>query len=99
MLDLGCGAGALLERLLKDGYTRARRRGRLGPRARRSPSADCKLADAVSELLHGSLMYRDARLAGFDCGREVEVIEHLDPPRLFERSVLQLPPPPDTRSC
>ena len=33
-------------------------------------------------LLHGSLMYRDKRLAGFDAAAIVEVVEHLDPPRL-----------------
>src|SRR6185312_13760293 len=39
-------------------------------------------------LVHGSLMYRDARLSGFDAAAVVEVIEHLDPPRLasFERA-------------
>jgi 3' terminal RNA ribose 2'-O-methyltransferase Hen1 len=39
------------------------------------------------ELVHGSLMYRDQRIAGFDAAAVVEVIEHLDPPRLaaFER--------------
>ena len=37
--------------------------------------------------LHGSLIYRDERLAGFGAAAVVEVIEHLDPPRLaaFER--------------
>jgi 3' terminal RNA ribose 2'-O-methyltransferase Hen1 len=35
-----------------------------------------------ARLLHGSLTYRDARLAGFDAAAVVEVIEHLDPPRL-----------------
>ena len=34
------------------------------------------------QLLHGSLTYRDRRLAGFDAAAVVEVIEHLDPPRL-----------------
>jgi 3' terminal RNA ribose 2'-O-methyltransferase Hen1 len=42
-------------------------------------------------LLHGSLMYRDKRLAGFDAAAVVEVIEHLDAPRLaaFERVLFE----------
>jgi 3' terminal RNA ribose 2'-O-methyltransferase Hen1 len=42
-------------------------------------------------LFQGSLMYRDQRLAGFDAAAVVEVIEHLDPPRLaaFERVVFE----------
>ncbi len=41
------------------------------------------------QLLLGSLVYRDRRLEGFDAAAVVEVIEHLDPPRLaaFERVV------------
>src|SRR5207344_3172804 len=48
---------------------------------------------AVQELdpaaLHGSLTYTDARLRGFDAAAVVEVIEHLDPPRVgaFERAL------------
>ena len=36
-------------------------------------------------------MYRDQRLSGFDAAAAVEVIEHLDPPRLaaFERVVFE----------
>jgi hypothetical protein len=36
-------------------------------------------------------MYRDKRLSGFDAATVVEVIEHLDPPRLaaFERVVFE----------
>ena len=34
------------------------------------------------KLIHGSLIYRDKRLEGFDAAAVVEVIEHLDPPRL-----------------
>ena len=34
------------------------------------------------ELLQSPLTYRDRRLAGFDGAALVEVIEHLDPPRL-----------------
>jgi 3' terminal RNA ribose 2'-O-methyltransferase Hen1 len=46
-------------------------------------------------LLHGSLMYRDARLTGFDAAAVVEVIEHLDPPRLaaFERVLFEFAKP------
>ncbi len=42
-------------------------------------------------LMHGALTYRDARLANFDAAAIVEVIEHLDPPRLaaFERVVFE----------
>jgi 3' terminal RNA ribose 2'-O-methyltransferase Hen1 len=35
-----------------------------------------------AKLLHGSLTYRDRRLEGYDAAAVVEVIEHLDPPRL-----------------
>ena len=47
------------------------------------------------KLLHGSLTYRDARLAGFDGAAVVEVIEHLDPPRLeaFQRAVFEFAKP------
>jgi hypothetical protein len=47
------------------------------------------------KLLHGSLMYRDARLSGYGAAAVVEVIEHLDPPRLaaFERVVFEFAKP------
>jgi hypothetical protein len=40
-------------------------------------------------------MYRDKRLAGFDAAAVVEVIEHLDPPRLsaFERVLFEFARP------
>ena len=46
-------------------------------------------------LIHGSLMYRDSRITGFDAAAVVEVIEHLDPPRLaaFERVVFEFARP------
>ncbi len=47
------------------------------------------------KLMHGSLMYRDKRLAGFDAAAVVEVIEHLDQPRLaaFERVLFEFAQP------
>jgi 3' terminal RNA ribose 2'-O-methyltransferase Hen1 len=46
-------------------------------------------------LIHGSLMYRDRRLQGFDAAAVVEVVEHLDPPRLaaFERILFEFAKP------
>jgi 3' terminal RNA ribose 2'-O-methyltransferase Hen1 len=47
------------------------------------------------KLIHGSLNYRDARLAGFEASAVVEVIEHLDLPRLhaFERVLFEFAKP------
>jgi 3' terminal RNA ribose 2'-O-methyltransferase Hen1 len=47
------------------------------------------------KLLHGSLTYRDRRLEGFDAAAVVEVVEHLDPPRLsaFERVLFEFARP------
>jgi len=46
-------------------------------------------------LLHGSLTYRDKRMAGFDAAAVVEVVEHLDPARLaaFERVLFEFARP------
>jgi 3' terminal RNA ribose 2'-O-methyltransferase Hen1 len=46
-------------------------------------------------LLQGSLVYRDQRLQGFDAVTLVEVIEHLDPPRVatMERVVFEFAAP------
>jgi len=47
------------------------------------------------KLVQGSLMYRDKRLAGFDAAAVVEVIEHLDEPRLaaFKRVLFEFARP------
>lgn len=97
VLDLGCGEGKLLRRLLAepqfgeivgmdvsaralDGAERRLKLDRLAPRQRERV-----------RLLHGSLMYRDPRLAGFDAAAVMEVVEHMDRPRLraFERVVFE----------
>ena len=86
VLDLGCGEGKLLRALAQDGaFTELvgvdvshRALEVAQTRLGRLPEV---LRDRV-KLLHGSLMYRDTRLAGFDAAAVVEVIEHLDPPRL-----------------
>ena len=102
VLDLGCGEGRLLRGLLDDpqfhqivGLDVSIRaletaRDRLG--LDRLPDRQA----ARLTLLHGSLIYRDRRLDGFDAAAAVEVVEHLDPPRLlaFERGPLRVRPPP-----
>ncbi len=93
VLDLGCGEGRLL-RLLLDDRQFTRIVGLDVSYRTLEVAADRLKLDRMPErqrerieLLHGSLMYRDARLSGFDAAAVVEVIEHLDPPRLaaFER--------------
>lgn len=97
ILDLGCGSGKLTRLLLKENqfteivamdvshrelekaYQRLKLE-RLAPRQR-----------TRIQLIHSSLIYRDARLNGYDAAAIVEVIEHLDMPRLraFERNLFE----------
>ena len=96
VLDLGCGPGALLERLVRDGYEevvgvdvsiRALEKAARRLKLDRMPEAQ----RARIALLQSPLTYRDRRLAGYDAAALVEVIEHLDPARLAaaERSVFE----------
>jgi len=94
VLDLGCGPGALLERLARDGYSEivgVDVSVRALEQAARRLKLDV-LPDAQRDrikLLQSPLTYRDRRLTGYDAAVLVEVIEHLDPPRLAaaERNV------------
>ena len=93
VLDLGCGEGRLVQLLLKekqfseivamDVSHRALEIAKDRLHFDRLPS----MQKERLRWLHGSLIYRDERLAGFGAAAVVEVIEHLDPPRLaaFER--------------
>jgi 3' terminal RNA ribose 2'-O-methyltransferase Hen1 len=101
VIDLGCGEGRLLELLLDerqfaeilgmDVSYRALETARDRLRLDRLPP---KQRERI-RLIHGSLMYRDSRLTGFDAAAVVEVIEHLDPPRLaaFERVLFEFARP------
>jgi 3' terminal RNA ribose 2'-O-methyltransferase Hen1 len=97
VLDLGCGEGKLLRALLKDAQFEEILGLDVSLRSLETAHERLKL-DRMSErqaarirLLHGSLTYRDRRLEGFDAAAVVEVIEHLDPPRLssFERVLFE----------
>ena len=85
--DLGCGEGKLLVRLLD--RTRVPRITGMDVSSRSLEIARERLERRLRgnklsrlTLLHGSLIYRDSRLAGHQVVTLVEVIEHLDPCRL-----------------
>jgi len=101
VLDLGCGEGKLLKLLLEDNSfeeivgldvsyrTLEYARERL--HLERLPDRQ----QARIKLIQGSLTYRDSRIAGYDAATVVEVIEHLDLPRLsaFERVLFEFARP------
>jgi 3' terminal RNA ribose 2'-O-methyltransferase Hen1 len=101
VLDLGCGEAKLMRMLLKEKQF-AEILGLDVSHKVLEKAADRLQLDRMPEmqrqrikLLHGSLTYRDARLEGFDAAAVVEVIEHLDPPRLraFERVLFEFAKP------
>ncbi|GAB1821875.1 3' terminal RNA ribose 2'-O-methyltransferase Hen1 [Herbidospora sp. RD11066] len=87
VIDLGCGSGQLITALLDQGVhkitgvdvsahtlmiaARKLRLDRMGGRTRERV-----------DLFQGSVTYTDARFAGYDAAVLMEVVEHLDPPRL-----------------
>jgi 3' terminal RNA ribose 2'-O-methyltransferase Hen1 len=101
ILDLGCGEGKLLRLLLEDrafeeivGMDVSYRALEIAKRRLKLDRLPTMIRDRL-RLVHGSLMYRDSRLTGFDAAAVVEVIEHLDAPRLsaFERVLFEFARP------
>jgi 3' terminal RNA ribose 2'-O-methyltransferase Hen1 len=101
VLDLGCGEGRLLQALLKEKQFMEIVGMDVSYRSLEVAKDRLKLDRLPPmqrqriQLLHGSLIYRDKRLAGYDAASVVEVIEHLDPPRLaaFERVLFEFARP------
>ena len=101
VLDLGCGEGRLLREVLKDkcfaeivGMDVSHRALGIASRRLRLEDLPTMQKERI-RLIHGSLTYRDKRLAGYDAATVVEVIERQDPPRLaaFERVLFEFARP------
>lgn len=101
VLDLGCGEGKLLALLLKEptfdeivGMDVSHRALDIAEERLHLDRLAPKQRERL-RLIHGSLTYRDRRLEGYDAAAVVEVIEHLDEPRLkaFERVLFEFAAP------
>ncbi len=88
VLDLGCGEGKLLRLLLRQPKIEYLLGMDVSHQALARAAARLHLDEMPPrqrtrlDLIQGSLLYRDERLAGFDAAALVEVIEHLDPNRV-----------------
>ncbi|BBH65555.1 3' terminal RNA ribose 2'-O-methyltransferase Hen1 [Actinoplanes sp. OR16] len=88
VLDLGCGGGALLTALVKQrsfteivGADVSSRALEMAARRLRLDRLPERQKDRI-KLIQTALTYRDDRLRGFDAAVLMEVIEHVDLPRL-----------------
>lgn len=101
VVDLGCGEGRLLRLLLGEKFVQRMVGADVSHRALEIAFRKLGLEDMPPrkreriELIQGSLTYRDARLLGFDAACLIEVIEHVDEPRLgaLERTVFEFARP------
>jgi 3' terminal RNA ribose 2'-O-methyltransferase Hen1 len=88
IVDLGCGEGKLLKLLLAEkqfeyilGMDVSYRSLEIAKDKLKIGRLPPKQQQRI-QLIHGSLTYRDKRIEGYDAAAMVEVIEHLDEPRL-----------------
>ena len=101
VLDLGCGEGNLLSRLLAEkqfeeivGMDVSYRALKIAQKRLHHDPLPEKQKERI-RLFQGSLGYRDKRLSEYDAAAVVEVIEHLDLPQLtvFEQVLFEFASP------
>jgi 3' terminal RNA ribose 2'-O-methyltransferase Hen1 len=101
VIDLGCGQGTLLRILVKESFFEQITGVDVSYRALEvaqerldrlhlAPNQSNRL-----QLIQGALTYQDKRFTGYDAATVIEVIEHLDLPRLaaFERVLFEFAQP------
>ena len=102
VIDIGCGEGNLLNLLVKErqfinitGVDVSHiTLGRASDKLKLERAGD-SMRERI-QLFQGSLTYKDSRFSGYDAACVIEVIEHLDIPRLaaFERVLFEFAKPP-----
>ena len=101
LIDLGCGEGKLIKKLLQDssfteivGLDVSYRCLEIAQEKLHLDRLPLRQRQRI-KLLQGSLTYRDKRMFGYDAATVIEVIEHLDLPRIkaFERVLFEFAHP------
>lgn len=101
VLDLGCGEGKLISKLLQDKFFQKITGSDVCLRSLQIAKERLKLERLPSHqqkriaLMHSSLAYRDRRFSGYDAITLIEVIEHMDLSRLnaFKRVIFEFAKP------
>ena len=101
VIDLGCGEGRYVKELLEHKEFERVAGVDVSPRVLEKASDRLRM-DRMPErkkarlsLFQGSLVYKDERIKGFDAAICIEVIEHMDLPRVpvFERALFEFARP------
>ncbi len=84
LIDLGCGEGKLLQRVIEQTSINKVTGLDVSFKALKIAQRRLKLDNLTKDcqLIQGALTYQDDRMKGFDCATLIEVIEHIDEERL-----------------